>query len=68
MEVILSPFVLGYPTTVGLVGSPHWLAACAFVVVAGFVVGATSAAQEARRARQRFNALRHRLPYDSPLV
>jgi hypothetical protein len=69
MQVILSPFVLGSTTAAaGLAGSQHWLAGVAFVMIAGLVIGATSAAQEARRARQRSRALQHRLPFDSRLV
>ena len=69
MQVILSPFVLGSTTAAaGFAGSQHWLAGAAFVVVAGLVIGATSAAQEARRARQRWRALQRRLPFDSRFV
>ena len=64
MELILSPFVIGP----ALAGSQHWVVAVAFVLIAGFAVGATSAAKEAQRARQRGHALRHRLPFDSPLA
>jgi hypothetical protein len=68
VEVILSPFVIGPAAATNLIGSAHWVVGIAFVLIAGFAVGMTSAAQEARRTRLRWHALSHRLPFDSRLA
>jgi hypothetical protein len=66
--LLLSPVLVFSPTAAGLLTSmapsPELVLGAGFVVLAGFLVGCISAAQDASRALQRRHGLQHRLHFE----